>query len=247
VSSRLPSLQCRFADDVAGVWKAVTGFKLDVNRGIITAPYHVYKVDSVSGDIELPEDVRFVYAHYDQSLTARHPTSGFEGTAFDVAGVETTLQIYDEDFVTGFEQNEEGVIVGEEVTEAARTAQFEKLARNLHEAYRDVIYTGGCTIQGIDYDFLRLNKLINITAVDGDGDPITTGWEDVRTVLTDVEYDYSQRLTTLTFSGDHLEFIQQDPDILKAMLKIRALQQLPEGLRIVFSGAGFESISSLIQ
>lgn len=60
-------------------------------------------------------------------------------------------------------------------------------------------------------------------AKDAHGDPLETGWENANAILTDVEYDYTERLTTLQFSSDEMEFLQMDPEELKRQLKIKAV------------------------
>ena len=129
--------------------------------------------------------------------------------------MEVEQRIYDEMLAVGYEQ-------GTPVVLATRTAQYEKLAQALLDARKDIVWTGGCTIAGIDYDFLRLQKRINFAAVDADGDSLTTGWESINAILTDVEYDYEEKLTTLTFSSDIMDFTESQMEDLKRKLKIRA-------------------------
>ncbi len=124
---------------------------------------------------------------------------------------------YDEMLAVGYEK-------GSPITTVARKAQFEKLAESIHEFVKDIIYTGGCTLQGIDYDFIRLQKLINFAGVDQNGSSLTTGWEAAKAIVTDVEYDFDNDVTTLVFSSDYSAFLQTDVETLKRILKIRALQ-----------------------
>lgn len=199
-------------------WVPIAAIRLDLNQGIVTAPYTVAR-QNTDGSWSLPDDVRFYFAYYGEPLSARFPQEGFAGSAFEWAGIETEMQLYDESLAVGYEY-------GTPVTTEQRIAEFEKLAQSIHQAYADIIYAGGCTIDGLDYDFLHLNRRVDFTAVDADGQPIVTGWEDVQAILTDVEYDFSEQMTTLQFSSDRLEYLQTDPELLKQQLKIRPYRTL---------------------
>lgn len=212
-----PTLQVTF-DDVT--WWTATGLTWDQKTGIVETPFAMYQYDptgSPSNPYKLPTNARLYYGYYSTPLSVRKPDSGYEGTAYTVAGMEVEGKEYDEMLAVGYEK-------GTPVTTAARTAQYEKLAQQKLDVYKDIIYTGGCTIEGIDLDFLALQKRISFAAVDGDGSTITTGWEAIDAILTDVEYDYENSLTTLTFSSDAAQYLQQSTDALRELLKIRALQ-----------------------
>ena len=113
---------------------------------------------------------------------------------------------------------------GTPVAEATRTAQFQELCQRVFEATSDVAFAGGCTIAGVDYDYWGLNLRINLAAVDANGSALTTGWEAINAVLTDVEIDYESRITTLTWNSDQLQFLKVDIEFLKEQLKIDAKQ-----------------------
>jgi hypothetical protein len=107
---------------------------------------------------------------------------------------------------------------------ATRTAQFQELCDRVHAATKDIAYAGGFSIIGINYDFWALNQRIHIAAVDANGSALTTGWEAIGAVLTNVELDYESRITTCTFNSDQLQFLKVDPEALKEELKIDAQQ-----------------------
>lgn len=195
-------------------WEPVGSIRMDLRQGIVTAPYAVAK-QRIDGSWTLPDDVRFYFAYFDEPLSTRYPEVGFAGAAYEAAGVETELQLYDESLAVGYEY-------GIPVTTEERLAEFAKLAQSLHRAHSDIVYAGGCTLDGLDYQYLHLNRKINFHAVDADGQPLTTGWENAQAILTDVEYDFTRQLTTLQFSSDQLEYLQTDPELLKQRLKIRA-------------------------
>jgi len=204
-------------------WEPIEGASFDKNQGIITTPFHVYKyeepeIEGEDPNYTLPDTVRLVYPYFIAGLSVRYPSSGYSGTAESVAGAEIEMRRYDESLAVGYERYQIS-------DQATRTGEFEKLAQSIQEARRDIVYTGGVTLQGLCYEWLRLNRRVNITAIDGDGAALTTGWEEIDAILTDVEYDFSDRLTTLTFSSDHMEFTQADPEALKTLLKLDAMAE----------------------
>lgn len=197
-------------------YSEVPNCKIDILNGIVTAKTAVYKdpPDPASYKIT-PTNVRFVFAYYDTPLTVRYPSTGYSGTAYSVTGVENEYALFDKAMEIGYEN-------GNPVSSSERTGQMTKIAQNIQEAYRDVVYAGGFVIAGLDYEFLRLNRRINVAAVDQDNVSLTTGWEAINAVLTDVEYDYSKKTTLLQVNSDHLEFMMHDPDLLKYWLGIKA-------------------------
>ena len=226
--TRSPSFQARWNTTKAGndEWTTIEGWHLDALNGIIDfGNSYVYRYNDnpdISGGIlqpkvENPVDVRFIYATPSDTVTARFPTNGFSGTAYSELGLERELLLYDEMLAVNYEYFNP-------VTTAVRIAQFEKLAEKLHAERSDVSYSGGCSLDGIQYDFQLLDKRINIAAEDGDGNALVTGWESIDAILTDVEFDYELGVTTLQFSSDQLELMGVDPDQVKEELKIRALK-----------------------
>ncbi len=213
--TREPLLQATW-DSTGAEWWTVPQIKIDYQNGIIETPVAVYQYNGPS-DYKLPYSVRFVYAYFGDPLEVRYPSIGYDGTTYSVAGMQVEDRRYDEMLAVGYEK-------GSPITTVARKAQFEKLAESIHEFSKDIIYTGGCTLQGIDYDFIRLQKLINFAGVDQNGSSLTTGWEAAKAIVTDVEYDFDNDVTTLVFSSDYSAFLQTDVETLKRILKIRALQ-----------------------
>lgn len=220
-----PVLLAKWPD--SGVWKIVPDFLLRINEGVVETPYHISRANASysSGPVagrEPPSDVRFVFGYYDTPLTVSYPPSGFTGTAASSPyNVQVQQRLYNEILNTGY-------AIWDSVTATSRKGAFSKLASALHGAYSDVIYSGGAVIHGIDYEFLGLNRRINITSLDKDGGTLTTGWEAANAILTEVEYDYGMNgvgATTLTFSGDMQEFTQTDPEQLRKLLKVRARER----------------------
>jgi len=214
-------------------WEPIEGAEFNKSTGEITTPYHVYKYDPEEGNpYVLPDSVRLVYAYYIPGLSVRYPSSSYSGTAYTVAGAEIEKRIYDESLAVGFER----FLIADQ---AERTAQFEKLAQSVQESLRDIIYTGGCSLRGMCYEFLRLNRRINFAAIDGDGAELVTGWEEIGAILTDVEYDFENMLTTLQFSSDHTEFTQGDPEELRELLKLNAMAEERPNFVVITLDYGF--------
>lgn len=242
VMTRAPSLQVMYPDTSGGFsqWTSVTGWKLDAKTGEITMgedgegnPIFVvrYNANPAGGqpNWENPIAAKFICGQYADALVARYPEEGFEGTAFTVAGIENEQSEYDEMLAIGFER-------GQAVTSAARLAAFANLAQKQHAQLSDIVYTGGLTFDGLNFDYLRLNRRINIAAVDADGDPLTTGWESINAIVTDVEIDTENKLTTVQFSTDQAELIGIDVETQKQLLKIRALEvRYVPSYRVIFT------------
>lgn len=219
-----PTLQVSF--DGGETWGSVSATYFDFNQGIVHTGLPVYYYTS-EGRLAAtgmqhyfpPDHYRLVYAYLDEPIYSRYPSSGYSGTAYSVANLANEMHLYDEMLAVGYNW------FGTPVTTEERLAEFYKLATKIHSDRCNVIYTGGCTLQGLRYQFAHLNRRINFAAVDEDGDALTTGWEAIDAWLTDVEFDFENDLTTLQFSSDQLAMIGQDADDLKRRLKIRALEQ----------------------
>jgi hypothetical protein len=208
-------------------WITVEGWSLDPQNGIIEFKdgryVHLYDPKPPSGKPRWlnPSDARFVYATPAEPLTARYPTTGHAGTAYSVAGIERTLRIYDEQLAVEIEYYKA-------VTTTQRTDAFKALAENLHKLYSDIGYTGVITLQGIDYSYIGMNILLNITAEDESGSALTTGLEAAKAVVTEVEYDYDEDTTTITLNSDLLDLIGEDQKAMKERLKIRDLTRFTQ-------------------
>lgn len=217
-----PTLQISFDD--GSTWMTVLGVDFDFQNGIATMSNPIYYYTSpapIAGSTQTffpPTNVRLVWAYFSDPITVRKPASGHEGTALTVAGLRNTLHMYDSQLAVGYEY-------GTPVTTATRTAQFEKLAQALLDERKDIVWTGGVTLDGLVYGFSRLNKRVNFSATDNDGVTVTTGWEAINAHVTEVEYDFTEQLTTLTFSSDQMSLMGVDIDRLKERLKIKALEQ----------------------
>lgn len=232
--TRRPTLVVTF--DSGSTWWPVAEVILDTNSGTVFAPMPLYRFNPDTSVYEAPDDVRFYFSHYAAAMVARFPTTGFAGTAFSIGGLTHEMKIHDESLAVGYENFQA-------VTTTERLAQFSLLAEGIHRAHADIAHTGGCSIDGLDYEFLRLGRRVNIAAVDGQGLPLSTGWESINAIVTDVEYDFAARLTTLTFSGDHLEYLQSSPDRLKRSLKIEAVRNRSTVL-LSFNAPGFFEATS---
>lgn len=212
-----PTLLVRY--DPGGDWWLVNDFAFDVLTGTIYAQDFLYRYDPAANYYTAPVDAKLVYAYLSTPITARYPSSGHSGTVNSVAGLSIEDRVYDEMLATWY-----GNFTV--VTDAARIAQFEKLAQNRQEAARDVVYTGGfVSIYGanrMDYEWIKLDRRVNIAGVDKDGGALTTGWEAIDAQVTEVEYDFDARTTTVMFSTDLMEQFLEDPENIRQLLREQA-------------------------
>lgn len=212
-----PSFQVRFADAAwgSGNWKTLTGWRMDLRSGVIDfGETCIARWKGPGNGVDEPIGFKFVYPRLTEPLTVRYPESGFEGTIESVAGIENELKQYDESLAVGKSY-------GIPVTTTLRQNRYKKMARQIHDARKDLVYAGTITLEGLHYDFLKLNQRINIAAKTDDGDPLTTGLESVGAILTDCELDPEEFTTTLQFSSDQLEILGIDPELMKRRLGIR--------------------------
>jgi len=226
VSTRYPTLLAYWPLTDAGNagWRVVNGWSLDAHNGIIdfgdTYVFRYNRKAEPSGLMyENPTDVRFIYGRPDNPIQVRYPETGYEGTAYTVANLQNELKLHDEMLAVGYEFNQP-------VTTTVRRDQYSTLARFIHDQRKDMIYVGGLVLEGLRYDYSHLDRRINLAGVDANNQPMTTGWENINAFLTDVEYDFENQLTTLTFSSDQAEQIGIDIADLKKRLGIKALRQV---------------------
>lgn len=204
-------------------WYTVPGVTIDRKNGIITTPYPIYKYQQGGSPVYLlPSNARFLFSYFGSPLVARAPglasASQYKGTAAGIGGMDATLKLYDEMFSLGYLQG------GTPYTTPERMAQYEALAQSLLSARENIRYTGGCVLDGIDYTWVNLQACVNFNAYGNSGTIITTGWENIYAMVTDVEYDYEGQITTLTFSSDLLQYKQMNIDTLRKELGIKAYQ-----------------------
>lgn len=175
-----------------------------------------------------PNAARLVWPYYIDPIIVRSPgpesafggaAGSFIGTYKTVGNVEAEFNQYDEALAVGYEY-------GTPVTTVYRRAQFQQLTDSLLYERKDIAWVGTVTINGLAWDFAQLGLRINFTSQDKDGNPVTTGWEDINAWLTDVDYDLERGITTLTLNSDQLQNLGWDPSLLKERLKIKALQQV---------------------
>lgn len=240
VSTRSPYFELSF--DLGLTWQAVESFGFDFQHGIAFIPAGLYPYFWSDHELQygstqhfwVPNAYRLVWAPYHDPITVRRPTSGYAGTSYTVAGQTSELLMYDEMLAVGY--NRAGIAV----TTESRVAQYEQLGDALLAAQKDIIYTGGCLLEGLLYDFCRLGRCVNLAAVDHDGNPLTTGWEAINAVVSDVEYDFARQTTALTFSQAALLAWGDNVDLLHERLRIG----LVEKIRIVDSRPVFSEFQS---
>lgn len=215
--------------DAGNTWTGASNVFLDFLTGQaifpVTAPYcTVENQVNLTGNVLIgqhyfpPNAAKLLWAPYGEPLFARYPAEGYVGTAYTVAGLKVEKRDYDEQLAIGTEY-------GTPVTSDARIAQMELLAQSEVSKNCDITWVGGCVLDGLDFSWCRLNRSVSFEASDGSGGTITTGWESINCYVTDVEYDFEEKTTTLTFSSDRAETIGEDVANIKQRLGIRQLEQ----------------------
>lgn len=148
-------------------------------------------LDAGGDDVVEPDDVILYAAVRKGNLTARYPSSGYSGTAFDLYDVEEVLEVLVEAW------NNPGI-----------QSRMDQWAEVLQKSLRDVVYEGEVTYHGLYSDALPLGVSLNVeaeTAVTG-GDPITTGLESVELPVRALTLEWppsgpDRVLTTLSLSN----------------------------------------------
>ncbi len=221
--TQYPLLLCSW--DAGGSWLEWFAVDFDYLTGSITfrgsPPMFYVDPPPVTNSTQRyfpPNALRLIWAPFGAPLKVRRPETGFEGTAYTSAGIEIERHEYDEALCIGREY-------GLPVSSAARMAAFADYGQKLLDERKDIVWTGGASQDGLDYRFCRLNKRVAFSVGDGSGGTQSSDWNDIKAYVTEVEYDFEEPLTTLTFSSDKLELFGMDPQQLKARLNIKALQQ----------------------
>lgn len=236
VPTRSPTLQASWDGGVSFVtipnpyWNFREG---TVSVGTNNSLYLFKDYDSGPSNQEYfpPDVVRIVYAPFTAPLGVRYPTSGYSGTAYSEEGVVATFRQYHEMLAVGYETYQRYAtptgdpVIGSLVTTEERLNQYKKLAEAIHSQRCNVAWTGGATLDGLQWDYLNLNRRINIAGLDSAGASTTTGWEAINAVLTDVEYDFAEQTTTLMFNSNLLEVAGYPVELLMQQLNIKALER----------------------
>lgn len=205
-------------------WRVIPNWDYDSRTGMIYVKRDIgvarYNANPNGGEpnYENPDDVKLIYATLGDPITVRWPLSGFEGTCYDDLGMSRTHEEYQEWLAVDR-------IANQPITTAMRLQQGRLLARRVHAQMKDIVYTGTAVLDGLKYAFGALDTRINLAGVDGAGDPVTTGWEAIGAMVTDVEYNFSDQLTTLQFSSNKQELAGLNMDVEKERLRIVALQR----------------------
>lgn len=230
VAYRGPVLQLSF--DNGTTWTS-TNTWFDHYNGIVywDQPVYYWADHAPAGSTQQyfpPNAARLVWAPYLDPIIVRSPgpessfggaEGSFIGTNYTIGNLPAEYDLYDEALAVGYEY-------GTPVTTAYRRGQFQTLADSILFERKDIAWGGTITLNGLQYGFAWLGKRINITSQDSDGNPVTTGWEDINAWLTDVEYDLEKGITTITLNSDQMANLGLDPQIMKERLKIKALQQI---------------------
>ena len=170
--------------------------------GIIITRFPIFTGDGTTpGAASAVEDVRLDYAYLGNPLVARYPATGYTGTAYTSAGIRREKVKHNETFIDPTDQ-----------------AQYEELAQALLEPLKDIAYSGSLPLKKLDWSLVNLGYRINITAQDDSGEPITTGFEEIKSFLLGLKYEFFPQITTLNLSTAEGKFAFADfTDLKEAM------------------------------
>lgn len=243
VGTQSPTFEVTF--DGGTSWQGLESVWFDFQSGIVTIPAGLYPYFYADPPLQpgntqkfwVPNGYRLHWAYYTDPITVRRPTTGFTGTINTVAGSTAVKHIYDEMLAVGYSR------AGTPVTTVSRVTQFEILGDAMLAACKDIIYSGGCTLHGLKYDFCRLNRCVNLAAVDHNGAAVVTGWEAIKAVVSEVEYNFADQTTTLTFSQEALQAWGDNVDLLKSRLKMGYVEKIRD-IRVGYTWGHFDSVYS---
>lgn len=227
--TRSPTFMVRFPNDNMGNsdWVTVEGWIPWPRAGIVDfGDNYVHRYNPnppIVGGIQQPRwtnpsDVRLVYSTPAVQLSVRYPETGFSGEVYTLGGVASELTLYDEMLAVEYENNVA-------VTTVERLDQFKEIAKQLWEGRSKIGYAGVAVLQGLAWDWVRMDKVVNVAAVDENGVAKTTGWESINAFVTDVTYDLSEDTTSITINNDQLEVLGIDPEQMKRALGVRQLER----------------------
>ncbi|KPJ62764.1 MAG: hypothetical protein AMS15_02935, partial [Planctomycetes bacterium DG_23] len=200
-SARRPRFYRKWGTENYSTWWEVPVTFL-YSSGIIITRFPIFTGDGTTpGAAEAAEDVRLDYAYLGNPLVARYPTSGYTGTAYTAAGIRREKVKHDETFIDSTDQ-----------------AQYDQLAQALLEPLKDIAYSGGVPLKKLDWSLVNLGYRINITGQDDGGGPITTGFEQIKSFLLGVTYEFFPQLTTLNLSTSEGKFAFADFTELKEVI-----------------------------
>jgi hypothetical protein len=175
-----------------GSWAWVPSM-FDFESGVILLSQPATSGDeSTEGEATCASNICLVYSYLTSPLSARAPASGYEGTAYTEPdnAVEVVRRVYDENF-----------------TLSAQQSDYAAWAQQLLDASKDIVYAGSVALGVLDWSLAGLDRRLNFTAQDDDGDPITTGFESLGAVLLSVRYRFAESRTELTLSTDLAPFV----------------------------------------
>lgn len=222
-----PVFMVKYPDDNMGsdAWITIEGARIDFREGIISfGDQYIHRWNpcppTISSILQAkwtnPTDVRFYFCTPDVPLEVRWPETGFAGTAYDLAGLEYTLELYEEQLAV---YQADGV----NYTTPERLAAYLDIAKQVHASRCDIIMAGALTLDGCDYAWKNIDGRLCIAAEDGSGGTVTTDMETINARVSEVEYDFSSSITTLTFNSAWLEEAGLSVDSLREKLKLQAL------------------------
>ena len=136
---------------------------------------------ALAGRGQLPVDIKIVGTGLPPSIqpSKRIPQTGYTGYAFHKYGITRDLVLY----------------------EAERLLLTDKHMTNMLNAVSSEMLTGTITLSDLRSEFVNLGKYVNITNRSG-----TFGLENVNILVSNVSYNFVERLTKLQLTTDQSSF-----------------------------------------
>ncbi|CAB4177951.1 hypothetical protein UFOVP1004_42 [uncultured Caudovirales phage] len=214
-----------------GGFRSVAIGYLDPRNGVVQIPsgqcLYLFDPDAVGNRYVMPVSVTLHYPNLTDPLVVRSPTSGYSGTVYSIGGIQSEYKEYNESLAVDYQY-------GVPITTATRIARMQKYADQLHSERKDLVHSGAIRFHGKDYRWAKLNKRVNIGAIEEDLSTLVTGWESIGAWVTDCEIDYEEMVTTVSMHTDQMELFGLDPEQLKRKLGIR-----PASWQIFFNWSVF--------
>jgi hypothetical protein len=198
-----------YRETPAGAWVWVPAM-FDLANGVVMLAQPATVGDErTAGAASCAGDLCLLCSYLSDPLTARHPASGFEGTAYTQPAnpVQVVRRIYDEDF-----------------TLSAQLDGRRAVAAQRLEATKDIVYAGTVTLGHVDWSLAGLAYRVDVTGRDDAGEPVETGFESLGAIPLTVSFDLARGRTALTLSTDASPFTDARiaPDVRLRELETQA-------------------------
>lgn len=201
---------------------------IDRQQGIITLSEPAYVEEA--GVFRLPDVVRFWHGVYDLPARVRCPASGQDGSAHAWGVGSPIRRSFDEGLNLRYHLG---------LPEPTLLNGFSQVACQQHAALRDVVVEGQIVFAGLDYRWRHLDRRLLLQALDGSGAVTSLGLEATLAIVTQAEYDFAAKTTTIMLSSDYRSILQASAEAQRERLEVFArLARSPAGRRFFFQFGG---------